>query len=107
AGVFVWRVCDGPRLNHRAPRRGQPPEAGPERLPAGRARPGLGGTDVGGRLEGPADRVRVRGRVDGGPAVDVEVQAGAQVVALPAVDEDAGVEGLPPFDPRDHAQHRV
>src|SRR3954469_16890076 len=81
-----------PGLDHGAARSGQPAEPRPERLPPGGTRTRLGRTDVGGRLQRAPDRIGVRARGQRPQPVVVEVHAGTEVVTLPAVDEDAGVQ---------------
>ena len=106
-GVLGEPGVHRPRLDHGAARRGQPAEPRAQGLPAGGTGAGLGRADVGGGLQRPADRVGVGGRVQRAQPVDVEVHPGAEVVALPAVDEDAGVERLAPLDPGHDPQHGV
>ena len=101
AGVHRARLDDG------AARRGQPAEPRAQRLPPRRTRCRIGRADVGGRLERPPDRVGVGGRVQCIQSLYVQVHARAEVVALPAVHEDAGVQRLAALDPRDDPQHRV
>ena len=107
SGSSVSPVCTGPGwitvLRGAVSQRNREPSASRPAAPA----PGSAAQMSAAACSARPIAVGVGGRVQRAQPVDVEVHPGAEVVALPAVDEDAGVQRLPPLDPGDDAQHGV
>ena len=99
SGSSVSPVCTGPGwitvLRGAVSQRKREPSASRPAAPA----PGSAAQMSAAACSARPIAVGVGGRVQRPQPVDVEVHAGAEVVALAAVDEDAGVERLAPLDP--------